>query len=103
MYITSPSVLNTSTLISDRISVPKFIKAFSETGFGKTEARKVLSVISFILKTAFCKLVKIDLYKEIFEENNKGAALGQIALYIGVANIIVNFLLGLSKLFIYFY
>lgn len=55
-------------------------------------ALALFGAISIVLKTTFCKLVKIDLYKEIFEENNKGAALGQIALYIGVANIIVNFL-----------
>ncbi|WP_010250959.1 DUF350 domain-containing protein [Acetivibrio cellulolyticus] len=55
-------------------------------------ALTLFGIISFVLKSIFCKIVKIGLYKEIFEENNKGAALGQIALYIGVANIIVNFL-----------
>lgn len=52
----------------------------------------VYGIIAFAFKLIFTKIVKVDIWNEVYEDNNIGAAIGQMALYIGIANIIVNFI-----------
>lgn len=52
----------------------------------------ILGVLSFILKWVFAKVIKVDLWKEVYEQDSFGAAIGQVALYIGIANIIINYI-----------
>lgn len=52
----------------------------------------VFGVLSIIFKVIFTKLIKVDIWNEVYEQNNVGAALGQVALYVGIANVIVHFM-----------
>lgn len=52
----------------------------------------LLAVLSLFFKFILTRLIKVDIWKEINEQNNIGAALGQCALYIGIALVLVNFL-----------
>lgn len=52
----------------------------------------VFGILSILFKLIFTKLVKVDIWNEVYEQNNIGAAIGQAALYVGIANIIVNFI-----------
>jgi uncharacterized membrane protein YjfL (UPF0719 family) len=52
----------------------------------------LLGVFSILFKWLFSKIVKVNFWKEIYEQNSIGAAIGQCALYIGIANIIVSFM-----------
>ena len=51
----------------------------------------LLAVLSILFKYILTKLIKIDIWKEVYEQNNVGAALGQCALYAGIALVLVNF------------
>lgn len=51
----------------------------------------LLAVLSMLFKYILTKLIKIDIWKEVYEQNNIGAALGQCALYAGIALALVNF------------
>ncbi|MCX8128748.1 MAG: hypothetical protein N3I35_01455 [Clostridia bacterium] len=48
--------------------------------------------LSVIFKWGFTKLIKVDIWKEVYEQNSIGAAIGQCALYIGIANVIIHFI-----------
>ncbi len=52
----------------------------------------LLGIFSIIFKWLFSKIVKVNFWKEIYEQNSIGAAIGQCALYIGIASIIVSFM-----------
>lgn len=52
----------------------------------------VFAIVAFVFKYIFTRTVKVDIWNEVYEDNNVGAALGQMALYIGIAGIIVNFI-----------
>ena len=52
----------------------------------------IFGILSVLFKVVFTKLIKVNIWKEIYEQNSTGAALGQAALYIGIANIIISFL-----------
>lgn len=52
----------------------------------------IFGILSILFKLIFTKLIKVNIWKEIYEQNSTGAALGQAALYIGIANVIINFL-----------
>ncbi|MDF2522631.1 MAG: hypothetical protein K0R31_272 [Clostridiales bacterium] len=52
----------------------------------------VFGVLSALFKKLFTKLIKVDLMVEIYEQNNIGAAIGQIALYVGISNVIIHFM-----------
>lgn len=52
----------------------------------------IFGILSVLFKLIFTKIVKVDIWKEIYEQDNIGAAIGQAALYVGIANIIVNFI-----------
>lgn len=52
----------------------------------------ILGIVSIVLKWVFTKVIKVDIWKEVYEQNSIGAAIGQVALYIGIANIIVNYI-----------
>lgn len=52
----------------------------------------LLGILSVLFKIIFSKLIKVDIWSEVYEQNNIGAAIGQAALYIGIANVIVHFL-----------
>lgn len=52
----------------------------------------IFGALSAIFKVIFTKLIKVDIWNEVYEQNNIGAALGQIALYVGIANVIVHFM-----------
>jgi hypothetical protein len=53
----------------------------------------VYGILALVFKQIFTSIVKVNIWNEVYEENNIGAAIGQIALYIGIANIIVNFIM----------
>ncbi|HEX2925086.1 MAG TPA: DUF350 domain-containing protein [Ruminiclostridium sp.] len=53
----------------------------------------IYGVLSVLFKKIFTGIVKVDVWNEIYEQNNVGAAVGQAALYIGIALIIVNFVM----------
>lgn len=52
----------------------------------------LFGVLSILFKWLFTKLVRVDVWKEVYEQDNIGAAIGQVALYIGIANVIIHFL-----------
>lgn len=52
----------------------------------------LFGVLSIVFKTCLTRLIKVDIWKEVYEQNSLGAAIGQCALYIGLANVIVNFI-----------
>lgn len=52
----------------------------------------LFGVLSFLFKYIFLGIIKVDFWNEIYEQNNIGAAIGQSALYIGIANVIVHFM-----------
>lgn len=52
----------------------------------------IFGILSLLFKLIFTKIVKVDVWNEVYEQNNVGAAIGQVALYVGIANIIVNFI-----------
>ncbi|MCX7709555.1 MAG: hypothetical protein N2484_06860 [Clostridia bacterium] len=52
----------------------------------------LFGILSIIFKAIFKAMIKVDIWNEIYEQNNIGAAIGQVALYIGIANVIVHFL-----------
>lgn len=52
----------------------------------------IFGIISVLFKLILTKIIKVDIWNEIYEDNNIGAAIGQVALYIGIASIIVNFI-----------
>ncbi|OPX44884.1 hypothetical protein CLHUN_14380 [Ruminiclostridium hungatei] len=53
----------------------------------------IFGILSVLFKLIFTNLVKVDIWKEIYEQDNVGAAIGQVALYVGIAAIIVNFIM----------
>lgn len=53
----------------------------------------IFGILSVLFKLIFTKIVKVDIWNEVYEQNNIGAAIGQAALYVGIANIIVNFIM----------
>jgi len=53
----------------------------------------ILGVLAVFFKLIFTSMVKVDIWNEVYEENNIGAAIGQVALYVGIAGIIVNFII----------
>ncbi|HEY5583422.1 MAG TPA: DUF350 domain-containing protein [Ruminiclostridium sp.] len=52
----------------------------------------IFCILSLLFKLIFTKIVKVDIWNEVYEQDNIGAAIGQAALYIGIASIIVNFI-----------
>ncbi|AEY64550.1 DUF350 domain-containing protein [Clostridium sp. BNL1100] len=53
----------------------------------------IYGILSVLFKKIFTAIVKVDVWNEIYEQNNVGAAMGQAALYVGIAMIIVNFIM----------
>ncbi|MDP4093263.1 MAG: DUF350 domain-containing protein [Bacillota bacterium] len=52
----------------------------------------LFGIFTVVFKIIFSLIVKVKLWKEVYEQNNLGAAIGQCALYIGIANIIISFM-----------
>jgi hypothetical protein len=52
----------------------------------------LIGILFAFFRWAFCKIIKVDIWNEVYEQNNIGAAVGEIALYIGIASVIVNFM-----------
>lgn len=52
----------------------------------------LLGLLFILFRWLFCKIIKVDIWNEVYEQNNIGAAIGEIALYIGIANVIVHFM-----------
>ncbi|MCX7842393.1 MAG: hypothetical protein N2489_04890 [Clostridia bacterium] len=52
----------------------------------------LFGVLAAVFKWIFSALIKADMWKEVYEQNNIGAAIGQVALYIGIANVIIHFM-----------
>lgn len=52
----------------------------------------ILGILACLFNILFAKILKIDLWEEIYQQNNSGAAFGRVALYVGIASVIVNFL-----------
>lgn len=53
----------------------------------------IFGILSVLFKLIFTRIVKVDIWNEIYEQDNFGAAIGQVALYVGIAAIIVNFIM----------
>jgi hypothetical protein len=53
----------------------------------------IFGILSVLFKLIFTAIVKVDIWNEIYEQDNVGAAIGQVALYVGIATIIVNFIM----------
>lgn len=53
----------------------------------------IFGILSVLFKLIFTSIVKVDVWNEIYEQDNVGAAIGQVALYVGIATIIVNFIM----------
>ncbi|WP_313563291.1 DUF350 domain-containing protein [Ruminiclostridium cellobioparum] len=53
----------------------------------------IFGILSALFKLIFTGIVKVDIWNEIYEQDNIGAAIGQVALYVGIATIIVNFIM----------
>lgn len=51
----------------------------------------LLAILSVVFKYILTKFIKVDIWKEIYEQNNVGAALGQCSLYVGIALVLINF------------
>lgn len=52
----------------------------------------LFGVLSFLFRWIFHMIIRVDFWKEVYEHNSVGAAIGQAALYIGVVSVIVNFM-----------
>jgi Domain of Unknown Function (DUF350). len=52
----------------------------------------VFGVLSAVFNVLFARVLKIDLWDEIYQQNNAGAALGRVALYAGIGFIIINYI-----------
>lgn len=52
----------------------------------------VFGLITFIIDLVFKKLVKVDMWSEMFEQHNFGAAIGQALVYIGTALAVVAYI-----------
>lgn len=52
----------------------------------------ILVIFSFVFKFVFGNIVQTDLWKEVYEQDNIGAAIGQCGLYIGISCVITNFI-----------
>ncbi len=48
--------------------------------------------LNFLFRRVFTAALKIDLWNEVYEQNNIGAAIGIAAIYIGVSGIILHFI-----------
>ena len=51
----------------------------------------VFGILAVLFKWIFTKIIKVDIWNEVYEENNVGAAIGQVAIYVGIATVIVGF------------
>lgn len=52
----------------------------------------IFFILSGLYNVIFAKVLKIDLWDEIYQQNNIGAAFGRAALYVGIAYIIINYI-----------
>jgi hypothetical protein len=52
----------------------------------------VFLVLAYLMKWLFAAILKVDIWNEVYEQNNMGAAIGQVVLYVSIANIIIHFL-----------
>jgi len=52
----------------------------------------ILGVFSVIFRVLFSRIIRVNLWGEIYDQNNTGAGLGQAALYISIANVIISFM-----------
>lgn len=53
----------------------------------------IFGILSVLFKKIFTSIVKVDIWNEIYEQDNIGAAIGQVALYVGIGTIIVSFIM----------
>lgn len=51
----------------------------------------VFGILALLFTRIFAKIIKANICSEIYEQNNVGAALGQVAIYVGIALVIVGF------------
>ena len=77
-------ILNTYINLKEAIS-------FSESLIITFISLAIFAVLSCIFNVLFAKVLKIDLWDEIYQQNNVGAALGRVALYAGIGFIIINY------------
>lgn len=52
----------------------------------------LFGVLTIVFKLGLTRMIKIDLWKEIYKQNSLGAAIGQCGLYIGLALVIVSYI-----------
>lgn len=52
----------------------------------------LFGLLAVVFKYLMSRLIKVDIWNEVYEQNSMGAALGQAALYIGIANVIIHFI-----------
>lgn len=51
----------------------------------------VLLIISYVSRLLYSKILKVNILEELYDQNNAGAAFGELALFIGISMIIANF------------
>lgn len=52
----------------------------------------VFLALAYLMKWIFAAILKVNIWAEVYEQNNMGAAIGQVVLYVSIANIIIHFL-----------
>lgn len=52
----------------------------------------IFVLLSCIYNIIFARVLKTNLWEEIYQQNNAGAALGRVALYVGIAYIVINYI-----------
>lgn len=65
---------------------------YAELMFLSLTSLVLFGVLSVLFKFIFTKMIKVDIWNEVYEQNNIGAAIGQVALYVGIANVILHFM-----------
>jgi len=52
----------------------------------------ILGIFSAVFRILFSRIISVDIWNEIYNQNNVGAALGQAAVYISIAFVITGFM-----------
>jgi Domain of Unknown Function (DUF350). len=84
-------VFSVQMILSTYINIKEAI-SFSETLVVTLISLAVFGVLSAVFNVLFARILKIDLWDEIYQQNNAGAALGRVALYAGIGFIIINYI-----------
>jgi len=79
------------TILSAYINIKEAIN-FTDTIIVTLISAVIFFILSGLYNVIFAKVLKIDLWDEIYQQNNVGAAFGRTALYVGIAYIVINYI-----------